>query len=202
MPLFTAARARRRICVTQHYRASLDRVKQLRRMKAQGRGITIRKHACAAIPYAERMGPVVDNAQIVARRDGLYCGDIRWIAERVHGDDCRRFRRHTLLDLRRIQIERLRIDIGEHGTKANPTERAGRSHPSERRRDHFFRQLERPVGNLQRERPAARQNEMRNTEIRREALLELSRRAGRCWSGVRYETPDWRSGRSARSLED
>ena len=106
--------------------AVAEREEVLRREEAEGRGDARRDPA-----GAERLRRILDHRQAEAAQVG------RGPAEEVHRHDRLRLLGDPALDVGRVEVQRDRVDVGEHGRRAAPRDRLGRRVEGERRADHL-----------------------------------------------------------------
>lgn len=73
-------------------------------------------HGCATILRAPCLGAVFDQRQVVLARDGVKRVEVAGISRQVNRKNRARARGDSLLDAFRIEVVRMRIEVGETGT--------------------------------------------------------------------------------------
>ena len=113
------------------------RAEVLGRIEAEATDCTERAGGLVIEARADGLGGVLDHVQAVALgdlTDGVHVGTL---AEEMHRNDRPGERRDCVFDLLRVDVERPRIDINEHGLRAQPPDGAGRGEEREARHDDF-----------------------------------------------------------------
>ncbi len=97
----------------------------------------LRAEPLALVPRAERLARVVDQREAVLRRNRADLVELARIAVDVDRDDRLRARRDRRLDRGGIHVQRPRVDVGEHRSRALVDEAVGRRGERVRGRDHL-----------------------------------------------------------------
>ena len=114
--------------------AALARRHLLVRVEGEDRGVARAADAAAAVLAADGLAGVLDDREAVLLGDRAERVHVARVAEHVHGQDGARARRDGRLDGRRVEHERLGIDVGEDGRRALVEHAVGRGHERDRRR--------------------------------------------------------------------
>ena len=117
------------LVVDRNQAAVAEREEVLRRVEAERRRDALLRDA----RRAEGLRRVLDQRQV----ECLELVERRRPPEQVHGHDRARTRRDPRADVLGVEVERLRIDVGEDGRRAAPGDRLGRGVERERRADHL-----------------------------------------------------------------
>ena len=80
----------------------------------------MREHAAAVAVHAEGMGGVIDDLEVVVVGNALDGLDVAGVAVAMHRQDGGGARRDRGLDLLRVQVQRVRVDVHEHRGDAVP----------------------------------------------------------------------------------
>ena len=136
------------------------------------------RHAPRAADPAARadgLGRVLDDPQAVTARRGRQPLQLGHLSVQVHGDERPRPRRHHRLDRGRRDVERVGVDVREHGHAARVVNRARRGEEGERGSDHLVAglELQRPERQEQRVGPARARNPVRGVRQAGHCRLEL-----------------------------
>jgi hypothetical protein len=91
----------------------------------------------------------------------------------VHGEDPCRARGDQLLDPLRVDVVRPRVDVAEDGRDLLPLQGVRRRHERERRHDDLAGQPRRTDGDLERHRPVAHGDAVRDAQPGGDGRLEL-----------------------------
>lgn len=95
------------------------------------------QQAAALGRNAEGMGSIVDDLEIIVVRNFLNGRHVAGLPVTMYWQDSRRLRGDRRLDLRRIEIERFRLDINEDRFNAIPQKRVRSSNKRIGRRDYL-----------------------------------------------------------------
>ncbi len=105
--------------------APLECVEHLGGVEAEHGQVAMPQYAALCIAHAKRMGRVVDHLQSIVVGNILDGGNIAGVAVAMHGQDRGGLGRDRCLDLRRIEVQCMRIDVHENGFDAVPEKRMG-----------------------------------------------------------------------------
>ena len=160
--------------VCGRHRAALARRHLLVRVEGPDGGMSVRAQRLALVHRAERLARVLDQRDAVLLAEWEQRVVLGRVAEDVDGHERLRARCDRGLDRRRIEIQRARIDIGEHRCRSL-VDRAVRG-GDERigRRDHLVagRHTREPHAEMQPSCPRRHGGAMRRTDGVREQRLE------------------------------
>ena len=109
----------------------------LRRIEAEAADGADGAHAAAVDLRADRLGGVFHDRDAPRPGDLGQGHGVDRLAEQVDGDDGLRGRRDQRGNVLRVDIERLRIDVGKDRPRAQPRDRAGRGEKREAGQDHL-----------------------------------------------------------------
>ena len=160
--------------VRGRHRASLARGHLLVRVEGPDGGVSVRAERLALVHRAERLARVLDqrDAVLLAERDQRVV--LGRIAEDVDGDERLRARCDRGFHRRRIEVQRARIDVGEHRCRALIDRTVGGGDEGIGRRDHLVagRHTREPHAEMQPRCPRRHGGAMRRTDGVREQRLE------------------------------
>lgn len=142
-------------------------------VKAQYRQVAMLQHAAAMALYAEGMGGIVNDLEVIVigdNLDGLY---IAGVAVAMHRQNGRGLRGDGGLDFGGIEIQRIRIDIDEYRLDAVPQQGMRGSDERIRGGDDFAGNTQRLQSGHQRESAISEQRQMIDAQIVTQRLLEL-----------------------------
>src|SRR5258708_22568207 len=118
------------------------------------------EHAASVRMSAECVRSVVDDLQIVVVGDLLDSVDIARMSVAVHRENRGWRRRDCRFDLRRVQVERVRVDINEDRLDTVPKQRVRGRNKRIRGGNDFARDTQRLQGGYQRERAIRKQRKV------------------------------------------
>ena len=162
--------------------AALAAGQALRRIEREAGEVADRADLAAAHGRLDGVGGVLDDRDLATldrRLDGVH---VARPAGEVHRHHRPRARRDRRLDVRRVDVQRLGVDVGEPRRGAGVEDRVHRCRPGERARDHLVARADPgdPERQVQRVGARGRGDGVRRAGVLREALLELGDpRAGR-----------------------
>jgi len=121
-----------------------------------------------------RLGRVLDHGEAVTLGDRLDLVHVGWEAVQVHRQDRARPLGDALLDSRRVEVVRARIDVAEDGNAALVRHRHRARDERERRDDHLVARPEARGGGraVQGRRPRVEREAEAHAEVARPLLLE------------------------------
>ena len=152
------------VLITEAGRAALDRMEDLRRMKAETAHITEGCRAPPLVRHAERMRRIIEHLELVLVRDALDFLYIADIAIDMHRHDSACPICDQALDFRHVHREILRIHIAEYRRQPISHDGMRRRSKRERRRDDFALQVHRLQRELQRHMPVREEIDIRHAE--------------------------------------
>ena len=144
----------------------------LRGMKTQRRHIPRLQHRPPVHLHPERMRRVINHLQPILVRHRLNPLRVARLSVHMHRHNRRRLRRNRRLNLLRVDIARLRVDIHKHRLNPVPPQRMRRRHKAVRRRYHLPRHLQRLQRRQQRQRPVREQTHVRHLQILPQRFLQ------------------------------
>ncbi len=106
-------------------------------VKTEARVVADRSKAAAAMETARAVRAILDHEETPALRDVRDPVHIAGVSAVVHCHDRLRLRRHQRLDLRRVDVERIGLDVAEHRNPVFVQNRVVRRDECHRRRDDF-----------------------------------------------------------------
>ena len=105
------------------------------RVEAESSGDAVPSDGATLVLGAERLGRVLDQREPVPLADRADLVELARVAEHVDRDDRLRPLGDRRLERGRVDVERARIDVHEHGGRSLEDEAVGRGHEGDRRRD-------------------------------------------------------------------
>ena len=107
------------------------------RVEGPDRRMAVRAERPPFVARPQSLARVLDERQAVLVADRAQLVELAWVAEDVDRDDRLRALGDRRLDGRRIEVERVRIDVGEDRRRAFVDRAVRRSDERVRRRDHL-----------------------------------------------------------------
>ena len=161
---------------------ALARGDLLVRVEGENRRGALRAHRLALVPGAERLARVLDQREAMPVADRAQLVELARVPVDVDGDDGLRSLGDGGLDRGRVEVQRSRVDVREHGRRALVDRAVRRGDERVRARDHLVAGLEsgRDAEEVQSRRAARHGSRVRRADRLGERLLEaLDRRAER-----------------------
>ena len=184
------ADARGEFVVAQREHAALARGEILVGVEAEARDVADGADlAAVGEPGLRRVRSILHETQPVPGARDLERGQIAGVPCVVHGHDGARARRDGRGDGRRVDAQRLGVDVAEDGPRAGADDDVGGSGPGQRRRDHLvafpLADAERTQRQVHRGRAGGDRERHRGLGVERELALEAAReRPGRQPAGL------------------
>ena len=155
-------------------RAAFDGVKQLGRVEAERADIAPVQHRLPGVTHGEGVGAVVHHFQIAATGDFFDAFNGARVAEHVSADDGRGVRHDAAFDVLGRNVPGLGVDVSEDRADAFPLQRAAGGHEAERGGHCTAAQAQRAVGDLKGEGTVVGEDDVLDTQIVFEALLQFT----------------------------
>ncbi len=154
--------------------AALDGVEQLGSVKAERADVAPVEYRLVLVADAERVGAVVDHLQAMPLcnlRDSL---NVARIAEDMGGHDRLGVGLYPRFDRLGIQVPGGLVDVREYRPDALPLQRTGGGDETERSCDGAAGEIQCPISDLQRQGPVVGQDDIPDTQVIAQPLLQLS----------------------------
>ena len=123
--------------IGRHHPTIAEAAQVLGGVEAERGGLAEPAGPASLVGRTDRLGGILQHEQAVMPRDLVDRVHVGGLTVEMDRDDRTRLRRHGRLDLRRVDIVGVRLDVDEHRPGAGPPDRAGRGEERVRRRDHL-----------------------------------------------------------------
>lgn len=164
-------------------------VEHLGGMKAQHRQVAVAQHTAASVLHAKGMGSVVNHLEVVVVGNFLDGLDIARVAIAVHRHDGRGLRGDGRFDLGRVEVERVRVDVGKHRFDAVPQQRMRGGDEGIRRGDDLASDTQSLQGSDQGNGAVGKQRQVLDAKVVAQRLLQLL--VKRATIGQNFVSPDF-----------
>ena len=160
------------LLVEREYAAAFRRIQHLGGMETGAGHVAAFHDAAAFVPDSHRVGGVVDDGDAVPFGNGIDGLYLAGVSEDMYRHDGHGVAGDLLLDLFRVDVERLRIDVDKDRCAVLPHDGAYGRDEGEGRRDDFPGLSQRFDGHLQGEGAVAAADHLRHVEIRADFFFE------------------------------